>query len=140
MTSERKLCYCVYLPDFLSSAPLHLQAVVSDQSAAVDEISGYNMKLQPCEFSAACADTDPDASELEHPSRTLCLCPPPRRSSSPLLGQQAQAGDQLAGYHWDRSRGAESTVRCGIKDLKGPWEAGGPPEAVRYTAPLLHLQ
>lgn len=75
MTTGRKLCYCVDLPDFLSSAPLHLQSVASDQSAAVAEISCYNMKLQPCEASAACADTDPDAPELEHPSWTLCLLP-----------------------------------------------------------------
>lgn len=87
MTAGRKLCFCVRLPDFLNSAPLHLQSVASDQSVAVDEISRYNMKLQPCEVSAAFADTDPDAPELEHPSRTLCLCPPPQRSSSPLLGQ-----------------------------------------------------
>lgn len=84
----------------------------------MEEISPYNVKLQTCEVSAACADADPDAPELEHPSRTLCLCPPP-------LGQSGRAGDQLVGYHWDGSRGAGSTLRCGIKDIKGPWEGRG---------------
>lgn len=82
----RKFVIVFIWPDFLRvSAPLHLQSVASAQSPAV--VSCCNMKQQPCEVSAACADTDPDAPELEHPPRTLCLCPRPQRSSSPLLGQ-----------------------------------------------------
>lgn len=74
------------------------------------------------------------APELEHPSQTVRLSPPRRRSSPPLLGRQGQ----LVGGSLGRQQRRQEHSQMWYQRHKGPGgRGGGSSEAVRYTVALL---